>query len=516
MSRHPISKAKQLKIAHLVESKNLNISKCAFNLNISRNTVKRYARFYTSVIHSKPGDALYNNKKIPLLKPEAHISEKAIDLQNFLFELVQQEPQRRSSAITAWNKYISVYTDGYKRSQFITIFNNWLKTHKHIVHKAWDVNFIPEEDLKVFRIWRNSLNRHRWELSVVITESYKSRPTAEIAEKIERSGNTVRDWINSYKKQGISGFEKKNHRTNPKILQLGEEKKTNIIKLIHESPKLHGINRTSWFLTDLAETYRKIYGINISTSTISQYLKLEGYTYRKAKEVLTSPDPQFRKKMNEITEILKNLRTREKFFSIDEFGPFAVKIKGGRSLVQKGEIKTFPQIQKSKGFTICTAALELSSNQITHFYSTKKNTIEMIKLIKLLLSQYNTEEKLYLSWDAASWHSSKELNTFLYAINQDDYRKEHHTPIVALAPLPASAQFLNVIESVFSGLAKSVIHNSNYESLEDCKEAISQYFTSRNQYFLLHPQKAGKKIWGKEIVPSVFKDSQNCKDPRFR
>jgi len=69
---------------------------------------------------------------------------------------------------------------------------------------------------------------------------------------------------------------------------------------------------------------------------------------------------------------------------------------------------------------------------------------------------------------------------------------------------------------VFSGLAKSVIHNSNDESLEDCKEAISKYFTSRNQYFLLHPQKAGKKIWGKEIVPSVFKDSQNCKDPRFR
>jgi transposase len=516
MSRHPISKAKQLKIAHLVESKNLNISKCASNLNISRNTVRRYARFYTSVIHSKPGDVLYNNKKIPLLKPEAHISEKTIDLQNFLFELVQQEPECLSSAITAWNKYIIVYTDGYKRSQFITIFNNWLKTHKHIVHKAWDINFIPEEDLKTFRSWRNSRDRHRWELSVVITESYKSRPTAEIAKKIERSGNTVRDWINSYKKHGISGFEKKNHRTNPNILQLREEKKTNIIKLIHEPPKLHGINRTSWFLTDLAETYRKIYSTYISTSTISQYLKSEGYTYRKAKEVLTSPDPQFRKKMNEITDILKNLGTREKFFSIDEFGPFAVKIKGGRSLVQKGEIKTFPQIQKSNGFTICTAALELSSNQITHFYSTKKNTIEMIKLIKLLLSQYNTEEKLYLSWDAASWHSSKELNIFLDSINHEAYRKEYQTPIIALAPLPASAQFLNVIESVFSGLAKSVIHNSNYESLEECKEAISQYFTSRNEYFLLNPRKAGKKIWGKEIVPSVFKDSQNCKDPRFR
>lgn len=516
MSRHTISKAKQLKIALLVESKKLNISQCASNLNISRNTVKRYARFYTSLIQSKPIDLIYTEKKLPILNTREHSIQKTIDLQNFLFELAQQEPERLSSAMVAWHRYLTVHPDGYKRSQFITIFNNWIKTHKHIVHKAWDINFIPEEDLKTFRSWRNSHDRHRWELSVVITESYKSRPTAEIAEKIERSANTVRDWINNYKKHGISGFEKKNHKTNPKILQIKKDKKLNIIKLIHESPKLHGINRTSWFLTDLAETYRKIYGINISTSTISQYLKSEGYTYQKAKEVLTSPDPQFRKKMDEITDILKNLGTREKFFSIDEFGPFAVKIKEGRSLVQKGEIKTFPQIQKSKGFTICTAALELSSNQITHFYSTKKNTIEMIKLIKLLLSQYNTEEKLYLSWDAASWHSSKELNIFLDSINHEAYRKEYQTPIIALAPLPASAQFLNVIESVFSGLAKSVIHNSNYENLEECKEAISQYFSSRNEYFLLNPRKAGKKIWGKEIVPSVFKDSQNCKDPRFR
>lgn len=216
-------------------------------------------------------------------------------MQNFLFELAQQEPECLSSAIIAWHRYLTVYTVGYKRSQFITIFNNWLKTHKHIVHKAWDVNFIPEEDLKTFRSWRNSLDRHRWELSVVITESYKSRPTAEIAKKIERSGNTVRDWINSYKNMVFQGLKRKIIK--PILIYYSlKKRKTNIIKLLHESPKLHGINRTSWFLADLALTYRKIYGRYISTSTISQYLKSEGYTYRKAKEVLTSPDPQFRKK----------------------------------------------------------------------------------------------------------------------------------------------------------------------------------------------------------------------------
>jgi hypothetical protein len=37
-------------------------------------------------------------------------------------------------------------------------------------------------------------------------------------------------------------------------------------------------------------------------------------------------------------------------------------------------------------------------------------------------------------------------------------------PIVETAPLPARAQFLNVIESVFSDMARSIIHNSDYRS----------------------------------------------------
>jgi hypothetical protein len=68
-----------------------------------------------------------------------------------------------------------------------------------------------------------------------------------------------------------------------------------------------------------------------------------------------------------------------------------------------------PQWQKSKGCLIVTAALELSGNQVSHFYSTKKNTTEMIRMMDLLLDRYRDRRKLYLSWDAASWHISKRL-----------------------------------------------------------------------------------------------------------
>jgi hypothetical protein len=101
-------------------------------------------------------------------------------------------------------------------------------------------------------------------------------------------------------------------------------------------------------------------------------------------------------------------------------------------------------------------------------------------------------------------------------VNDPKNIKKFNSPIVELAPLPSSAQFLNVIESVFSGMAKAIIHNSNYQSVEECKAAIDRYFEERNQAFIENPKRAGKKIWGEEIVKPIFKESNNCKDPKWR
>jgi hypothetical protein len=165
---------------------------------------------------------------------------------------------------------------------------------------------------------------------------------------------------------------------------------------------------------------------------------------------------------------------------------------------------------------IITAALELASNQITHFYSERKNTEEMIRLLEILIFQYAAKEKIYFSWDAASWHASKELFRKVEQINSAEFRKEHICPFVQLVPLPSSAQFLNVIESVFSGMARAIIHNSDYNSCDECKIAIDRYFKERNSHFQQNPAKAGKKIWGKELTAATFESHNNCKDPRWR
>ncbi len=286
-----------------------------------------------------------------------------------------------------------------------------------------------------------------------------------------------------------------------------------VFKLLHEPPAYHGINRTSWTMALLSKILKEN-GRQVGIAVLAKMVKGAGYKWRKAKIVLTSNDPTYLEKVSRIRSILSNLQPDEAFFSIDEFGPFAIKMKPGRTLAPPGFQPTVPQRQKSRGCLIMTAALELSSNQVTHFYSAKKNTDEMIRMMEALINKYPDRRKLYLSWDAASWHISKQLFARIDAHNAT--RAREGGPLIETAPLPASAQFLNVIESVFSGMARAIIHNSDYKSIDDAKAAIDRYFEDRNGQFRRHPKRAGKKIWGQEREPAEFSDANNCKNPRYR
>ncbi|MFP5236652.1 MAG: IS630 family transposase [Acidobacteriota bacterium] len=286
-----------------------------------------------------------------------------------------------------------------------------------------------------------------------------------------------------------------------------------VFAVLHCPPSAYGFNRTSWRLEDLRTALGTEYNDSISCDVIREIIVKAGWKWRLARRVLTSNDPEYREKVDRIKKTLAGLGNDEAFFSVDEYGPFAVKKKGGLKRVAPGEQYVVPQWQKSKGYLILTAALELSSNQLTHFYSRKKNTGEMIKLADVLRSKYQGYRTLYLSWDAASWHISKELSEHLEKVNST--AEMDCAPVIKSMPLPAGAQFLNVIESVFSGMARAIIHNSDYPSPVAATEAIDRYIEERNEHFRKHPHRAGKKIWGQERVPSFFAEEHNCKDPMY-
>lgn len=514
----------RLMLIHQVRNQGIPIAQACRELGMSRKTAHKWLnRFDTD-----PERSLHDRSRRPHSKPNmtpAHIEQlilnvhdkfgwKPQEIRSYMLNCRERAPStttihnvlRRNDRVTARIKPEHRLPEHWHASPLSFLVKTSLPKD------AAKPNIISEYDLKeLVKLMANGQRRERRRAAVIILLGFGFSKTAAARILGSSPGSAKRYWV-EFQKKGIVGILNRNNGRPRKCND--QNVRNGVFSLLHSPPSTHGINRTTWRLKDLKRVLGE-QGTLVSVEVIREIIRSAGYRWRKAKKVLTSTDPDYRKKLSEIQSILSNLGEDDRFFSIDEFGPFAIKMQGGKRLVGPSEFPTVPQFQKSKGFLILTAALELSRNQVTHFYSERKNTGEMIKLLDVLLEQYKGCRKIYFSWDAASWHASKKLYKRVREVNDATYKRKNGTPIVRLAPLPACAQFLNVIESVFSGMARAVIHNSDYSSVDEARDAIDRYFRERNEDFEKHPKRAGKKIWGEELVPSEFSESHNCKDPKW-
>ena len=227
---------------------------------------------------------------------------------------------------------------------------------------------------------------------------------------------------------------------------------------------------------------KKVHGQRPSKSSVGRLLKQAGFSWKKSRKVLTSPDPNYREKVELLLKTLQSLNADEDLFFIDELGPLQVRRYAGRCFTPKGRTPTHPQNPRAKGSITLYGALSAMTNQVTWFYGSTKDSAGMIDLLEIFYNQYHNKSKIYLTWDAASWHGSQELVEWATERNAWNDEKDSG-PTIAFGPLPSSAQFLDVIEAVFSAMKRAVIHGSDYPSEEEMKNAISTHFTERNAFF---------------------------------
>jgi transposase len=359
----------------------------------------------------------------------------------------------------------------------------------------WRISFVRVSDRKILTEWRKSNNKTLWQKAVTVLENWNLLPE-EIGKKVEMPLNTIRTWIKAFNRNGLEGLNppRKPRSDAPAHQAALDQKRRRILGILHDRPRSYGINRSNWSLPSLALAYRHEHAETIGSSTVGRLLKQSEYTMKKARKVLSSPDPEYREKVDLLLHTLRNLKPDEMFFFVDELGPLRVRKYGGRTFVPKGEAPTFPQEQAARGVVIMAGALNATTNQVTWVYRPSKDTSAMIDLIEVLFNQHARASKLYITWDAASWHRSSPLVEWLDAFNKDTMRSKEG-PLIYLVPLPTSSQFLDVIEAVFSGMKRAVVHHSDYGSEEEMKAAISRHFVERNAHFVANPRRAGHKIW---------------------
>ena len=188
--------------------------------------------------------------------------------------------------------------------------------------------------------------------SLIVSQVVEAHQSSNsVAADFRVSPRTVHKWVKGFR---LGGFEAlKDRSSRPKqiprqLLKPGPGLHDAVFSMLHTPPADCGYNRTTWRLSDL-RTALAARGTIATSASISAVIKAAGYRWKAARVTLTSKDPNYREKVEAIHSALSQLQEDEAFFSIDEFGPFAVKIRGGRSLQGPKEIRMVPQWQVSKG-----------------------------------------------------------------------------------------------------------------------------------------------------------------------
>ena len=90
-----------------------------------------------------------------------------------------------------------------------------------------------------------------------------------------------------------------------------------------------------------------------------------------------------------------------------------------------------------------------------------------------------------------STHNSDSVKGWLRR-NNKWATKQGSRPAIHVTLLSSKSQFLNVIVSVFGGMKKAVIHNSDYLSKKEIEIAMNCHFEERNIYFMKNPKQVAR------------------------
>lgn len=350
---------------------------------------------------------------------------------------------------------------------------------------------LSEAEIAVLNRYKISSHKKNSRKATGILMANEGRTLLETIEATHVSKRTIYRWLRNFSKDRLDSIEVHVHM--PAKEREKAELQTRVIDIIHKMPALYGINRTTWTYGAIAEAYQKVYGAAVSVGKIQDVIRNTNYSWRHARRVLTSPDPEYRVKVERLLDTLQGLKEGERFFFIDEVGPYRVRKYGGRVLMPKDETVTLPEYQKSRGKVQFVAALEAVTNQLIWLFTPDKGAASMLKLFEKITQDYASCPAIFFTWDAITVHSSKKVTEWINTHNEAG-----KGPHIEVVPLPSNSQFLNVIEAVFGGMKKAVICNSDYPSAEAMQEAIGRHFVERNKFYRDNPKRAGNKIWDKQ------------------
>lgn len=115
---------------------------------------------------------------------------------------------------------------------------------------------------------------------------------ADAARLLGLHPNTTRRWLHRFSKGGLAALAPGRRVGRKK--EFGDDVAEAVIALLHEPPEAHGCSSSRWTLGDVAAALAREGVVEkISIETVRRLLRGRRRSWQRAKEWITSPDPEY-------------------------------------------------------------------------------------------------------------------------------------------------------------------------------------------------------------------------------
>ena len=327
------------------------------------------------------------------------------------------------------------------------------------------------------------------ERSKIILLSYHGKNDTEISRELKVDYKTVRKWIKRVLDLGVKeGLIDKSRSGRPQ--NISAESRAFVISLACMKPKNIGYPHEIWTQRLLAKHIRKncikeghsdLSSIN--QGTISKILNASNIKPHKIRFYIAKVDPEFDQKAakvlatyNEANELRENIKKEEiesVIISYDEKpGIQAIGNVYPDLMPVEGHYSTIARDYEYRrhGTLSLLSGIDLISGRIIYKVFEKHRSWEFIQFLKELELIY-PKEKIKILMDNHKIHTSIETREYLKTV-PDKFE---------FVFTPKHASWLNIIESFFSKMARSVLRGIRVDSIKELGERISQYIDQINE-----------------------------------
>jgi hypothetical protein len=353
----------------------------------------------------------------------------------------------------------------------------------------------------------------------IILASAQGEQVGTIAPRVGFSGQGVRDVIRAFNTTGLAVLQRGSPRNHVLYYCFDTARAEALRDQLHHSPRDYGKETSVWTLELAADVAheRGLTAWRVSGETVRATLARMGVRWRRAKEWITSPDPEYVRKKAWRDRLLRLAQRHPEWLLGFEDEVWWSRLACPTLHAWQDDAHPVRQIEQTVArddpdpkalacyglLARCWAEPERRTEEMwLRFVDGRPVSAVTIAFLEWCAAQAQAQGKraVLLVWDNASWHDSQSVRTWLRAHNRQVKQTGQGVWLLACS-LPIKSPWLNPIEPKWLHGKKRVAEPARLLTADELAERVCAAFACSHHPHLVAPRTEAPKTIAAQQAP---------------